>query len=640
MVIYTSVLNLSLQTQKNTLAEMEDDEDLEMLRLAALKSLKKENVPATKPVSNNKTDASHVIPIVSNRPVVDKYFAPNGPEMVPPNLIHHPVPPYVNAGFEKMDINDTYVPQRLNPPPLVAPFNEFFGVPPTGAIVEPITNVQLSPRSAAFVFENKQIIQRRQGKTEDRAHSPVPLRQSPGRWSRSPSRESWKYRRSKSRSPAYPNHSPHYRNRSISRSPQRRRHSPQPTHSRRNRSRSPIPRITNFEPIAHRPDRRSPVPNRRGNISPTNRHPPRWRGHSPQRENGVHATKSGSPRVDDANNRRRRTRSPNAIANANVKTEIRRRTSSRSPNRKNARINSNRPRRSPPSKRFNNANGNRPGHGGVRNRNHNRRSGSPILNHNRPHSPHNHHKRRSPARNTIGNGETSNKNAEKETNSDRIEKPMDMDSGNKMNEHEPNENTAKDDKTEQEMEDELLASSDSEKSDDDNNDEIDLFASEESESENEGRFKLSSSKSERKANVPTVSFSELSKLTTAPAEVLLRDLDEMQTDTLHANRRGGGARRENNRNRRDDRRFNRDRERENRDRNRDRERDRDREKVRNRGRDRESSKTQTESTNAKNDRKPTLFKSTVTSVDSETRTKTPDGGKMIENVNLKDRQLI
>lgn len=59
-----------------------------------------------------------------------------------------------------------------------------------------------------------------------------------------------------------------------------------------------------------------------------------------------------------------------------------------------------------------------------------------------------------------------------------------------------------------------------------NNDEIDLFASEESESENEGRFKSSSSKNERASTVSTVSFS---KLGTASASTVL-DLNDVRSD--------------------------------------------------------------------------------------------------------------
>ncbi|XP_031618784.1 serine/arginine repetitive matrix protein 2-like [Contarinia nasturtii] len=645
---------MAKSSNRKSIEPMEDDEDLELLRLEALKSLKKDTAPA---VSTSKSIAdSHVIPVVGNvRPTamtvaatalpVDKFYAPCEPVLVQPNLIHHPVPPYVNSGFEKMEISEPYLPQRLNPPP---PFNEYvpFSVasnaPP---IIDPITNVQLSPRTAAFVYENKQIIQRRQGKSP--SHSPVPFRKSPGRWSRSPSPESWKYRRStKSRSPAYPNHSPHFRNRSVSRSPQRKlqRHSPQPTHSRRNRTRSPIAR-NNFDG-AHRTERRSPISNRRAN-SPNSRQPPRtWHGHPGQRDNGMYSRKSGSPRGDELNHRRRRTRSP-----TNAKSDVKRRTSSRSPNRKFARNNLNRPpRRSPPSKRFNN--GNKSSHSGARNRyNHGQRNGSPSLHH-RSHSPstNHHHRRRSPTKNTMENGSTSSKSNNKDhlTSDQNEQQSMDVTSKNENDENTMNN------KKDQNGEDDIRASSDSENSDSDNNDGIDLFASEESESENEGRFKLSS-RSERKTNVPTVSFSELGKTTTAPAEVLLRDLDDLQTES-NSHRRGP-SRRDNdrNRNRRDDRRYNnRDRDRDNKDRERDRERERDRNR---RDKERESSKSKssgswksskTEDSRKKEERsndgnvkgEKKHFKSTFATVESEPRTKSPDGEKPVDVKNNEKRSTI
>lgn len=671
---------------------MDDDDDLEMLRLAALKSLKKENVPvgiktalqvkavaAAVPKSVNKIQDNRVIPVVSNiRHVIDKYYvAPGGPELVQPNLIHHPVsvPAYIDAGFEKIDINDAYIPQRLKAPlpaaiqqqqqqqplpPLTIPtavtYTEFN---PYAAVNEPISTVQLSPRSAAFVYQNKQIVKRRQGIAPSSPPSPSsnPFRQSPpGRWSRSPSPEpNSRYHRN-SRSPTYLNHSPHYRNRSMSRSPQRRHHSPQMApHMRRHRSRSRSPMLrANFEANVHRAERRSPVPNRRANNSPpNNRHGPRsWRPHSPsQRDNnsgGMHARKSGSPRADEANSRRRhRTRSPNSNAHGNFKgqQDNRKRTDSRSPNRKNARMNRGRKPTPPQSqqKRFNNSNsGSKPGYGGVRNRApiYNRRSGSPAQNHRRTsNSPQNHYKRRSPAKNPTENGDTSNKHAKDEKEStatttvDRNERsnaefdrrPIDGDASNEPNIKE---------KTDQEIEDELLASSESENSDNDGSDGIDLFASEESESENEGRFKLNSSKTERKTTVPTLSFSELGKAKTAPADVLLRDLDEMQTDAMNSQPRRSGARRENDRNIRnhhDKRKFNRDRDRTNRDRERNRDsRDGDGDRNRPSRRERESSKPKVESVNDKGDRKSTILKSTFTSI-GESRTKTSNAGKFKMN---------
>lgn len=660
---------------------MEDEDDLEMLRLAALKSLKKENVPASvvtalPSISMNKIHDGHVIPVVNNvRPITDKFYvAPGALEAVQPNLIHHPVPAYIDAGFEKMDIGDPYLPQRVNAPPLAPSLVSTLPLQPQQPLPplvippaypefnpyandhDPITNVQLSPRSAAFVYENKKIIKQRQGIPSPSSPKQNPFRQSrsPPRWSRSPTPDRIYHR--KSRSPAYhQNHSPHYRNRTLSRSPQR-RHSPQMiAHARRNRSRSRSPLLrANFDTNAHRSERRSPIPNRRaGNSSPpNNRHGPRqWRAHSPAQQHGLHGRKSGSPRNDEPNPRRRnRTRSPNA-SNANAhfrgQQDTRKRTASRSPNRKSSRTtNPSRGRRgnSPQQKRFNSSNGSRAG-GGLRNRPYNRRSGSPTQNRRSSNSPQNHHnKRRSPAKSSpIENGDSFNPRAKEEREptpmdqSERAKIEIDSDQKPIANEEESNESQVKQ-KSEQQIEDELLASSDSDNSDNDESDGIDLFASEESESENEGRFKLSSSKSERKTTVPTLSFSELGKTTTAPAEVLLRDLDEMQTDNMNAqSRRGGSGRRENDRSsirsRHDTRgKFGRDRDR---DRNRERERDRDRgrdsrdgdrERNRDRGsgsrRERESSKPKTDSANDKSERKTSALK-----LNSETRTRTPTSGK-------------
>lgn len=87
-------------------------------------------------------------------------------------------------------------------------------------------------------------------------------------------------------------------------------------------------------------------------------------------------------------------------------------------------------------------------------------------------------------------------------------------------------------KTEQDLEDELLASSDDEEKSvaDDG---IDLFASEDSESENEGRFKSSSKRTERTAGTATVSFSRLG----APNAPVVRNLEEVRSEKQAANRR-------------------------------------------------------------------------------------------------------
>lgn len=199
---------------------MDDDEDLEMLRLAALKSLKKENGPiATIGGTQQPAVAQPVnkIPVVNN---VRYVAAPGASDSIQPNLNHHPVPiaTYIDSGFEKMDISDAYAPHRSKGPlPQAIPHQQQqqqplppLVIPPTVSYAEfipyatpsdPITNVQLSPRSAAFVYENKQIIKRRQGIAPPSPPSPPlnPFRQSsPGRWSRSPSPDPRYHRTSRS----------------------------------------------------------------------------------------------------------------------------------------------------------------------------------------------------------------------------------------------------------------------------------------------------------------------------------------------------------------------------------------------------------------------------------------------------------
>lgn len=629
---------------------MEDDEDLELLRLAALKSLNnKKDVPhATKP--SKSVEDNRTIPVVSGvRPPNDKYYPiVADTNLVQPNVIHHPASNYLNVGFEKIDLNEQYVPSTLQGP---STFSEYvpFGVPPT---MTETPNVQLSPRSAAFVNENINIMKKRRQDGMSPTHSP-------GRWSRSRSRE-YRSRRSTSLSPVYPNHSPiHHRHRSISRSPPRKRHSPMPIpqqHRRVSRSRSPR---VNYEANAHRSDKRSPPnthSNRRAKHSPNNRNPVKsWRNHSPHnRLNDLPPTsrRSGSPRVDDSKHRfaqRRRTRSP--ISNPKQKLEPRQRSPSRSPNRKYPRSNLNsRRRRTPPHKRFQASNGDKPNNSGSRNqakgndRNYNssRRSASPAANrHSRSRSQSNNLRRKSPAKNAIT--EKSRRSDENEANVEKtktIEEPKPA-TETKM-EVESNENATKT-KTELEMEDELLASTDDEKSDDDD-DGIDLFASEESESENEGRFKSSSSKTERNTNVPVVSFSKLGTSAAAPAEIL-RDLDELQPET---NFRESGSRRDNNRhNRNNSRRDNSRRYNNKKFSDRDRERDRDYERDANknssgssswksskgsevtRKKENELNAENTSEKGEKSERKPILFKQTFQAIDSEPRKRTPEAGESL-----------
>lgn len=620
---------------------MEDDDDLEVLRLMALKTLhKKENAPTQQ--SKNlpppphqqqqvehqpiNTMVNHTIPVLNNiRLPMDNNYYP-AMDSIQSNIIGHSVPPFVNSGFEKMDINEPYVPQRIHPTS-TDPFIGFLNYVPSSttatatAIGEP--NVQLSPRAAAFVLANKETIERR------RIVSPEPYRKSPGRWSRSPSRESWKYRRSVSRSPSYHNnHSPNIRNRSVT-PPSRRRHSPAVLHSRKSRSRSPMSR-NQHENNYHRTEKRSPNRNR-GNPPPyNNRNERKFRGHEAHRGDTVR--KSNSPRTDDSNYRNKlRTQSP-----FNSKLDGKKRSTSRSPNQKYPRTNNNsnlrRGRRSPPQpgKRFN-PNNNRQNNTNARNRNFNtRRSASPPMNRrNDSRKPPNHQKRTISSKNvdelmkmSTENESKSERNEEKEMN--------EVEMSNKNSETETTTNVSRE-KTEQEIEDDNDRNDNSDSEDDDG---IDLFASEESESENEGRFKLSSSKSERKTNVATVSFSELGK-TAAPSADVLRDLDEVQTDAGPSHRKGN-TRRENGRgtragnSRRHGTRYNEkrsylDRERDRNDRgNREREnRDSNKSVGSNSCRRKD---VDTDQSSARCERKPITLKSTLNSIESESKRKTPETG--------------
>lgn len=637
---------------------MEDqEEDLEFLRLAALKSLnnKKEvELPHISPPSTTHLingNINLIQPIgESARRLVNDYYSASGVsapiERPPLNAIHHSMGPYLHSNFEKIDINDPYAVQNAN---LIGAnvFNEY--QPPFIAMPSP--NVQLSPRSAAFVLQNNDILMRRKtGRSPDsppRSHSPIPYRKSPGRWSptpppttksRSPKRSpSYGYRRSAS-PPIIRRTPPYIRNRSISRSPQRRRHSPFPIHPRRSKSRSPLPRNVQSNYRAQ-PRSRSPIQhnasNRRAN-SPPNRNASRiWRGNSPpppvNRNNGNQIRRSVSPRGNDepANYRalvRRRSRS-----SPNTKNDVRRRSGSRSPEQKYQRTMGVRRKRSPPPPRkFNQRNTNntsRLNNGPSRNRPNNPRKSASPKNNSRS-------KSKTPAPiqqktkpETIA--EIKDASQQEQTKVTKIEEKSTDDRKTPGN-----ESVKAETKTEQQIEDELLASTNDERSDtesDNDDDGIDLFASEESESENEGRFKLSSRQTEKPpAAVP---FSKLGTIATTE----LRELEELRGDKATSASR---------KNRRDDR-------------ERDREHDRERHGSRNayrrepneryggrkqvtdtKNRDRESNRSwkgsksdgrrkENDPESGEKERKPVMFKSTFQAVDNETRTKTPDAGTFL-----------
>lgn len=637
---------------------MEDEEDLEFLRLAALKSLNNKKEAELPHISLQSTThlingtASLLQPISeSARQLVNDYYsatAASVPVDRPPlNAVHHPIGPYLLSNFEKIDLSDPYAAPSAN---IIggSVFNEY--QPPFDA--KPSPNVQLSPRSAAFVLQNNDILMRRKsGRSPDsppRSHSPIPYRKSPGRWSptppplmaksRSPKRSpSYGYRRSIS-PPLIRRTPPYTRNRSISRSPQRRRHSPFPIHPRRSKSRSPLPPRNVQSNYRAQPRSRSPIPhtsnisnlNRRAN-SPPNRNPPRpWRGNSPPptaRNNGNHNRRSVSPRGNDepGNYRgqvRRRSRSP-----LNNKNDVRRRSTSRSPGRKYQRNTGPRRRRSPPPPRkFNQRNSNDTSRNNgptSRNRTNDvRRSVTPSNRRSKSRTPPSAQPKAKPA------NKTEDKDAPKQDQTKTTKKEENSAEDRKASANEPVKTEAK---TEQQIEDELLASTNDEHSDsdsDDDDDGIDLFASEESESENEGRFKLSSHQTEK--TPAAVPFSKLGTIATTE----LRELEELRGD------KGSAASRKNGRD--------------------ERERDRERERGGSRNsyrretngryggrkhgtdtknRDRDSNRpwksTKTDSKRkdadaeiaAKKDRKSIMFKSTFQAVDPETRTKTPDAGR-------------
>lgn len=636
---------------------MEDEDDLEFLRLAALKSLnaKKENVPTSistsaKPIANqsfkavsaNNSDV-RTIPVVNNvtglRPV-DEYY----PTVLP--VPRHPVDTYIGSQFEKIDIKDQYIPQRVNVPPTI---NGHFGsivpeyvpfVSAPIASVGNIPNVQLSPRSAAFVLHNNDILMRRKtgvSPGSPRSRSPSPYRSGLGRWSvtpppmakkplsRSPKRSPYVYRRSASRSPIrrasrspIGRRSPN-RNRSLSRSPQRhnRRSPPVVIHRpKRSKSRSPPPRSTYNRP----PRSRSPAHQTRHGNSPTNYHQGR------QWNQGSNGRKSLSPRnnenTSNSNYRlspKRRTRSP-----INNKIDSRRRSTSHSPARKYHRnAPPNRRRRSPPRKYNNRPRNPRAGYNNRSSPANRRRSGSAT-------SPLEKNKLDgNPPSNKVDN-QKKNETTEMKENTEKIEKETAKAVEPKTDSKEQHKPAKK---SEQQLEDELLASTDDEKNSDsdDNKDDdgIDLFASEESESENEGRFKSSSSKTERTASTATVSFSKLGTSEVTPA-VALRDLDELRSDKNSSNRKDGSRDRPGRNSKYSGRRN-----------------DRYGRKPRSSSRDRDSNRNSTRSSTwksvkddsrkkdaevdvkAESDRKPTMFKSTFQVVDNEPKKIIVEKGKKI-----------
>lgn len=570
---------LILYDQRRPTTKMEDDEDLEFLRLAALKSLnikKDASVIPSKVSSSASTAAnvpSEVKRIASHNSRVNRIPAMNAAAfttgLIGPNESYYGntadirrdyrdyplVDKYHGGILEQLETSDPYLAQPRHPLNMMpeygkSPANNYVPQPPNTDIL-PISNVQLSPRSAAFVLQNNDILMRRKG-----ARSPSPYRKESARWSvtpppvkhRSPnhSPSNYYYRRSESRSPVHRTRSPRRSprrsplKRTQSRSPQRyapRRYSPGQV--KRTKSRSPNRNAyahrgpTTIEPIArprlpgNRENREIEADSSNRRNSPYRNGPKNWRGHSPvhhsqsTRSNGGHQRRSQSPR-NEVPATKRRTRSPIA-----AKSDVRKRSNSRSPGRKYG-------REGPPGKK-------RKSPMFATNRKPNRGDNGPhssstdqSRNSRRGRSPSPRHRRRSGSRTRNQPNKSDvhvHANANDRKNDDEpksAEKKKEL--GNNIVAHVGADSAEANDKTTtertlKETEEEPQVSSDDD--DDSNNDDgIDLFASEESESENEGRFKSSSNKTERTASIATLSFSKLGT-TNAP---VVRDLNEVRSD--------------------------------------------------------------------------------------------------------------
>lgn len=436
----------------------EDEEDLEFLRLAALKSLnavaKTKSPPKSYPDQHFRSiEVLHV----------------GGNSMYNQTPIHNGPPNSHVTNFAPS------LPMSYYGPPQISQVHPSY---------LPATNVQLSPRSMAFVAQNNDIINRRN-------RSPSP------RWSAS---RGWSSSRSQSpRSPI--------RSRSPARSPpplfKRNKLSPplKSTNLRRSRSRSPIHKRSRSPQSGHNSKF---VRNR--SISPKYRPLSPVRNYSPK----------NSPKYNNQ-------RQPNSKFNRN---------------------------RASPVPKYNDTNAKRPQHNNVRN---NSRTANNRYQSNRNHD--NNVKAHSPrpvkrsltpekpkdsvvAREKTPVIEKKPEIADKKEVSTEIkeEKPMTKAVPAAV----PKPSDDKKEKTQEELEDELLASSG-----DDSDIEIDLdidagldlFASEESESENEGRFKLNSNNKKKPANNVS-SFSKLGKTSTANMREL-KDFGSSSSSRYDRNSRYG-----------------------------------------------------------------------------------------------------
>ncbi|XP_063699888.1 serine/arginine repetitive matrix protein 1-like [Culicoides brevitarsis] len=272
-----------------------EDEDLELLRKAALQSLQKKN---SKPPPQETQQIQPLQAIQQPPQALNPRAAPFipaqgppaaqpwnnfGPQPVVPTPPMHYLPPHGVA-----PIHPQFMPNMLPTPPGV-PVNVPLSIVPPVIAPTHVPNVQLSPRSAAFVSQNNDIIRRR-------CRSPY-RNASPGRWSPSPPRQR---HRSRSKSPLPPQRN--YRDKSRDR---RDRDSPAKKNGRWNanqtRGNSPVRRHRSRSPRRSPPRKRSnsKSPGRRLNRNYNNnnnnngRRP--LRRNSPPPRNGKDRNRDASP---------------------------------------------------------------------------------------------------------------------------------------------------------------------------------------------------------------------------------------------------------------------------------------------------------------------------------------------------------
>lgn len=450
---------------------MDDDEEIELLRLAALKSLnvKKEHQLTQFNYHPHTGNAIQVLENITGSTHIPKYQHPD----------HEGQHICLTESFPRQIIATTTQPYSIN------------------------QNVQLSPRSAAFVSENYGILMKRKGDTFRRSPS---YKSSPGRWSVSPppskqkrlSPEPLKIIRKDDYS--RPNeHKPLYGNNRVS--PQR-RISRSPTSKCRKISRSPPKnRLVSKSPMTYkatspnfggRSKSRSP-----GTIS---RSPPLLRHATPTKRSNSYrhsqvdnyktkssySTKvnSGNLRKLDNYNRETYRRRPKVVSKSNTESNSKPKVdkSIRSYNEYQRRRS---PGRTKYTKTYSNS------------ENHQKNYDRPPIN--------TMTRKKSIELNVDAMGEVKNHNEINEGGcnpnvsvSSNIE---DKEITNIIHENESQTETTPITDNDEDS---------SNESNDEDDDGIDLFASEESESENEGRFKCStSSKSEKPKSVSTVSFTKL-----------------------------------------------------------------------------------------------------------------------------------